>query len=99
MKAISLLHELMMPVRVPQASIAAKKPAISISCFCENRWGMEMGSSFIKEGWLYCAAFALKKSIRSGLLFFITILRKLEEDFLIDELLHAQKQWSLLRYK
>jgi hypothetical protein len=37
-------------VRFPHEKIAAKNPAISISCFFENRCGIEMGSSKIKEG-------------------------------------------------
>lgn len=36
----------------PQAKVAAQKPMISRSWSLWNRWGMEMGSSAIKPGWL-----------------------------------------------
>src|ERR1044071_1790972 len=50
----------MIVVRLPQANIEAKNPAISISCFVENRCGMQMGSSFIKNGCVYSSTFLSK---------------------------------------
>ena len=57
MRASSSLHLLRMVFRCPQARIAAKKPAISMSCFLSKRCGMEIGSNSIKLGWLYSATF------------------------------------------
>jgi hypothetical protein len=49
MSFISSFDLLMMVLRLPQEKIAAKKPAISISCFFVKRCGMQMGSSLMKE--------------------------------------------------
>jgi len=50
MRAISSVDLLMMVVRLPQAKMEAKKPAISMSAFFLKRWGMQMGSGAMKAG-------------------------------------------------
>jgi hypothetical protein len=40
----------MMVVLMPHANIAAKNPAISMSCFFWKRCGMETGSEAINDG-------------------------------------------------
>src|SRR5579871_2838447 len=56
-----------MVVRLPQEKIAAKKPAISMSCFWLYRCGTLTGSPGIKEGRLYSATFRLRNVRRSSL--------------------------------
>ncbi len=56
----------MMVVRFPHAKIAAKKPAISMSCFFVKRCGMHTGSSFTNEGWLYWRTLSFRKVMRLG---------------------------------
>src|SRR5690606_26084533 len=43
--------------------MAAKNPAISISCFFVNRCGIQIGSSFMKPACSYWAAFLSKNSL------------------------------------
>ena len=59
------VHLLMIVFLCPQAKIAAKNAAISISCFLEKRCGMQIGSLLIKSGRLYCATFISRKSFSS----------------------------------
>ncbi len=67
MPFMSSLDFRMIVVRLPQEKTAAKNPAISISCFILKRWGTEMGSVAIKEGWLNCSTFFSRKSSSSFL--------------------------------
>lgn len=66
-RLISSFDFLMIVLRLPQEKIAAKNPAISISCFFLKRCGMEIGSSLMKDGRLYSAAFLSKNSFRAVL--------------------------------
>jgi hypothetical protein len=50
----------MMVVLLPQEKMAAKNPAISMSCFLVNEWGMQIGSDAINKGWLYSFTFLLR---------------------------------------
>src|SRR5690349_21652629 len=54
-------------VRLPQANIAAKRPAISMSWGLLKRWGTAIGSKGTKPGWLNSSVFASRNS-RSFLL-------------------------------
>ena len=51
-KPISTLAFLRMEVLCPQEMVAVKNPAISMSSFLVNRWGIEIGSENIKPGLL-----------------------------------------------
>src|SRR6202035_1484550 len=68
MPFINSLDFRMMLVRLPHEKMAAKSPAISISCFFLKRCGTETGSFTIKEEWLYSSTFFSRKS-RSSFLF------------------------------
>ena len=46
--------------------MAAKKAAISISCFFLNKCGIQIGSAAINKGWLNSATFISKKLLSSG---------------------------------
>ena len=46
--------------------MAAKKAAISISCFLAKRCGIQIGSFAIKVGWLYNSTFLFKKSFKEN---------------------------------
>lgn len=54
----------MIVVRLPHEKMAAKKPAISMSCFLEKECGMHIGSAAIKEGWLYAFTLLFKNAVK-----------------------------------
>ena len=64
-KSIILWEFLIIIVRFPQAMVALRKPAISISSFCENKCGICTGSLSMKSSVLYCRTFSSRKSLSS----------------------------------
>src|ERR1700759_1956555 len=73
----------MMVVRLPQEKMAAKKPAISMSCFLLNRCGMLMGSLAIKDGRLYSSTF-LSRNLRRSFAVSLDMFQTLAE--VVDEI-------------
>jgi len=64
----------MIVFRIPQANVAAKNPAISMSCFLENKCGIQTGSSLIKSGLLNWITFLSRNFFRSDVFFSFKLL-------------------------